>query len=158
MLHVISLAAVLYGLWLGLSGHFEPLLLGLGVVSVVIAVVLAHRMDIVDHEGHPIQLSWRAVFFWPWLAWEIVKANIDVARLIVDPRLPISPRMIEVVAHQRSEVGLVTYANAITLTPGTVTTDVDGNRLQVHALTEAAAADLQSGEMDRRVVEMEGLI
>ena len=156
MLHVISLAAVLYGLWLGLSGHFEPQLLVLGVLSVIATVALARRMDVVDHEGHPVHLSWRAVTYWPWLGWEILKANVDVARLIVDPRLPIDPRVIEVEGHERTEVGLVTYANSITLTPGTVTVDVEGNRLQVHALTAAAAEALQTGDMDRRVAAMEG--
>ncbi len=156
MLHVISLAAVLYGLWLGLSGHFEPQLLVLGVLSVIATVALARRMDVVDHEGHPVHLSWRAFTYWPWLGWEILKANVDVARLIVDPRLPIDPRVIEVEGHERTEVGLVTYANSITLTPGTVTVDVEGNRLQVHALTAAAAEALQTGDMDRRVAAMEG--
>ena len=156
MLHVISLAAVLYGLWLGLSGHFEPQLLVLGVLSVIVTVALARRMDVVDHEGHPVHLSWRAVAYWSWLGWEILKANVDVARLIVDPRLPIDPRVIEVEGHERSEVGLVTYANSITLTPGTVTVDVEGNRLQVHALTAAAAEALQTGDMDQRVAAMEG--
>ena len=154
LLHVISLATVLYGLWLGLSGHYKPHLLILGVLSVIVAVALARRMDVVDHEGHPVHLSWRAAAYWPWLGWEILKSNVEIARLILHPRMPISPRMIEVEGSQRTEVGLVTYANSITLTPGTVTVDVEGKRLQVHALTAGSAAALEAGEMDRRVAAM----
>ena len=107
-------------------------------------------------EGHPIHLTWRAVTYWPWLAWEIVKANIQVARIVVDPRLPIDPRVITVKAGQGDDLGWVTYANSITLTPGTVSIDVRGPTIEVHALTGDFAAGLESGEMDRRVTGMTG--
>ena len=156
MLRVASLAAVLFGLWLVLSGHYKPSLLILGVASVVVVVAIAHRMDVVDHEGHPVRLTWRAVGYWGWLGWEIVKSNIDVAKIIVTPALPISPTMIRVPATQQTELGHVIFANSITLTPGTVTVDVTERTLGVHALTRAGAEALASGEMDRRVTAVEG--
>lgn len=156
MLHAISLVLVLFGTWLLLSGFFEPLLLGLGIVSCLVVGVIAHRMDMVDHEGHPIHLGWRALTYWIWLAMEIVKANLDVARRIVDPKLPIHPVLIQVKTSQRSELGQVIYANSITLTPGTVSIRVAENTILVHAVAEEMAKDLESGEMDRRVTAMEG--
>jgi multicomponent Na+:H+ antiporter subunit E len=101
-------------------------------------------------------LPLRALLYIPWLILEVVKSNIDVARRILDPRLPISPRVIEVQASQRRDIGRVIYANSITLTPGTVSIDTDGDRITVHALTEEAAAGLLTGEMDRRVTRFEG--
>lgn len=71
--------------------------------------------------------------------------------------MPISPKVTRVTASQRSAIGLVTYANSITLTPGTVSIEVDNHTIVVHALTEAADRALQDGEMDRRVAEMEGI-
>ena len=71
------------------------------------------------------------------------------------PSLPISPTLINVKASQQSVVGVVTYANSITLTPGTVTISVDKDIMTVHALTRNAAEGLESGEMDRRVTDME---
>ena len=156
MLHAVSLGFVLAILWLLLSGHFEPLLLGLGVVSVVIVVAVAHRMDVIDHEGHPVHLTWRAILYWPWLLWEIVKANIDVAKAIVQGEMPIEPTVMNVKCTQKSELGQVVYANSITLTPGTVTIAVLGDTLHVHALTPGAREGLETGEMDRRVTAVEG--
>lgn len=147
---------MLYGLWLVLSGHFELILLTLGGLSVIAVVVIAHRMDVVDREGHPMHLSWRGMTYWPWLGREIVKANIDVARIIMTPSLPISPVMIRVDATQKSELGHVIFANSITLTPGTVAVDLDAKSIGVHALSAAAAQELAAGEMDRRVTAMEG--
>lgn len=157
MAQAISLGAVLFGLWLLLSGHYTPLLLGFGVASCALVVLISARMDVVDREGHPIHLGPRALTYWPWLFVEIVKANIDVAKRIVDPKLPISPTMLRVKASQKTEVGRVIYANSITLTPGTVSVELEGDMIEVHALTAEGAASLEEGEMDRRVTAMEGL-
>lgn len=154
-LHAIGLAVVSAAIWLLLSGHFEPLLLFLGVVSVTVCVLIALRMDLVDHESVPTQITWNVLRYIPWLAWEVVKANIDVAKRIIDPKLPISPTMFETPASQKSDLGHMIYANSITLTPGTVSMDLEPGRILVHALSREGAADIQSGEMDRRVAELE---
>lgn len=154
MLHALSMGLVLFVVWLLLSGIFEPLLLGLGVASCVAVVYIAHRMDVIDHEGHPIHLTWRTVLYFPWLVSEIVKANVDVALAIVRPAMPVEPQLLDVKASQKDDLGRVIYANSITLTPGTVTIATDGSAFTVHALTRAAAEALESGDMDRRVSAM----
>ena len=154
MLHAFSMGLVLYVLWLLLSGIFEPLLLGLGVASCIVVLYIAHRMDVIDREGHPIDLTWRTVLYFPWLIWEIVKANIDVALAIVRPAMAIEPRLLDIEAAQKDDLGRVIYANSITLTPGTVTIATEGSAFTVHALTRAAAKGLESGDMDRRVSAM----
>ena len=155
MKYTVSLSLVLYGTWLLWSGHYTPLLLSFGVLSCVVVVAIARRMRIVDQEGAPVELPLRVLSYLPWLLWEIVKSNVDVARRILTPGLPISPRLIKIKAGQRSDIGRVIYANSITLTPGTVTVGVEGDELTVHALTEEAASSLQTGEMDRRVTRVE---
>ncbi len=156
MQRTVTLSGVLFVVWLLLSGYFEPLMLGLGVASVAAVVYIAHRMEVVDHEGHPVHLTWRALAYWPWLLWEIVKANIDIAWVILRPRMPIQPNVFTVPGSQRSELGNVIYANSITLTPGTVTIALEDGKLTVHALTRDSAAGIESGDMDRRVSAMEG--
>ena len=151
MLHAVSLGLVLFITWLLLSGFFEPLLLTFGVVSCALVVWIVHRMDVVDHEGHPIHLGLWIIGYWVWLIGEIVKANIDVARRIVDPKLPIQPNVFWTKASQKTDLGQVIYANSITLTPGTVSMRVTGGSILVHALTTQAAADVEKGDMDRRV-------
>lgn len=156
MLQALSLGAVLYGLWLLLSGHYQPLLLGLGLASTIVVVLIARRMDLIDREGHPIHLSWRFLLYLPWLGWEIVKANIDIARVIVRPKMVIGPTVLRLKGTQKSELGHVIYANSITLTPGTVTIGLEEGVLSVHALTRESAEGLISGDMDRRVTAVEG--
>ena len=155
MLHALSLGLVLFILWLLLSGFFEILLLSLGAGSVLAVVWIAYRMDVIDHEGHPVHLTARALLYWPWLTMEIIKTNIDVAAVIVRRKMPIHPSVIKVKATQETELGQVIYANSITLTPGTVTIAVDKDIMTIHALTRGAAKDLESGEMDRRVTNLE---
>lgn len=156
MLRLASLAVVLFFFWLGLSGYFKPFLLIAGVCSALFCAFLAARMRIVDTEGLPIHLSISAVTYWPWLYLEIIKSALNVSRIIIDPRLPISPVMTDVVASQKTTVGRATYANSITLTPGTITAGVEGNILTVHALTREGADDLEAGGMDARVRRFEG--
>jgi len=156
VVHSISLGVVLAAVWLLLSGHFEPLILMLGLASCVIVVTITKRMDLVDHEGHPIHLTWRAIGYWLWLSWEIIKANIDVARRVLAPTMVINPTMVRLASSQKSDLGLVIYANSITLTPGTVSVDVEPGEILVHALSRDAARDLEIGEMDRRVSQVEG--
>ncbi len=156
MAHVVSLTAGLAILWLLLSGHYDPLLLSFGAGSCLFVVYVAHRMDVVDHEGHPVHLTWRLALYWPWLFWEIVKSNIAVARIVLDPKLPIAPRIIKAKASQKSDLGRVVFANSITLTPGTVSIWVYPDHIEVHALDRSFDEDLQSGEMDRRASAVEG--
>ena len=156
MLHALSLGGVLGLLWLLLSGIFEGWLLTLGFCSLVVVVIFANRMDVIDREGHPIHISWRALLYWPWLAREIVNANIDVAKVILSPELPITPKVLRINATQVTELGHVFYANSITLTPGTVTLSLENGAMGVHSLTKAAEEGLLSGEMDRRVHAVEG--
>jgi multicomponent Na+:H+ antiporter subunit E len=150
LLRAIGLGAALFGFWLALSGHYTPLLLGFGVGSTVLVVYLSLRMDLVDSEGVPIEIYGRIWVYLPWLLKEIFVANVAVAKVILDPKLPISPRMVVFHGSQTSDLGRVLYANSITLTPGTITTGVEGQDFQIHALS---AADLETDEedqMDRR--------
>ena len=154
-MRLISLAVVLYLFWLALSGYFKAFLLIGGLLSTLAVVLLARRMKLLDTEGHPAHLLPAAVTYWPWLLWEIIKAGWAVTKAVLRPRLAISPTMTRVVATQRSAAGIVTYANSITLTPGTITTGVDGNILTVHALAHGGAIDLEGGGMDARVTQFE---
>jgi multicomponent Na+:H+ antiporter subunit E len=126
-------------------------------VALVVAL-LGVRSGYSDEEGHPVDYIVQGLVYWPWLVVEIAKSAWAVARIIVDPRLPISPRLIRTKASQRTAVGIATYANSITLTPGTITVEVNRREREfvVHALTAESAADVEAGAMDRRVRAFEG--
>lgn len=151
MKHASSLALMLAALWWLLSGQTAPLLLGLGLASVLAVTALARRMTLIDHESHPIHLSGGLARYWLQLLREILVSNLDVARRIVAPRLAIAPHFLRVRTRQPTDLGKVILANSITLTPGTVTVDLEGDQLLVHALTEAGGAAVAAGQLDRRV-------
>lgn len=155
MRHAVAVA-LLFAFWVLLSGYFTAFLLTMGALSAVGVAALAWRMTVIDHEGHPYQLGPAALAYWPWLFKEIVKSAWDVSKIILHPRLPISPCWVRVKASQKTVVGRVTFANSITLTPGTITVDAESDTFLVHALTKEGAAGLEEGEMDRRVAAFEG--
>ncbi|MEL6623474.1 MAG: Na+/H+ antiporter subunit E [Pseudomonadota bacterium] len=155
-MRTVLLAALLAAFWLLLSGFLKPLLLIFGVLSVGLAVYAAQLMRTTDEEGMPIQLIGGFIAYLPWLLVEIVKSSWSVAQIVLDPKLPISPTMTVVKGSQQGAVALNVYANSITLTPGTITVEIDDNELLVHALLKENADDLEEGGMDRRVSQFEG--
>jgi multicomponent Na+:H+ antiporter subunit E len=153
---IAALVATLFAFWLLLSGIYTPFLVLTGLASSVAVAALAWRMEVADREGHPIHLTLGAIAYWPWLVKEIVKSGWQVARIILSPGLPISPTLARFKPSQTTVVGLVTHANSITLTPGTLTVDAGRREFLVHALTRVGAAGLAGSEMDRRVTRLEG--
>jgi len=147
----VSLVVSLYLFWLLLSGFFTPFLMAAGLGSAVAVVWVARRMNVVDPEGHPIHLGPKVLLYWPWLLKEIVKSAWTVSRIIMDPKLPISPTLVRFKPTQKSDVGLVIHANSITLTPGTITIEAGPNEFLVHGVTRAVAEGAVDSEMDRRV-------
>ncbi|MBP6851904.1 MAG: Na+/H+ antiporter subunit E [Rhodoferax sp.] len=156
MFRSVSLFAFLYLFWLLLSGFFTAFLMSAGVGCALAVVWFARRMDVVDAEGHPIHLSGTAFLYWPWLLKEVVKSAWDVSKIILHPRLPISPTLVRFKPGQRTDVGLVIHANSITLTPGTIAIEADAQEFLVHGLTRAGALAVVDSEMDRRVCACEG--
>ena len=157
MRHIV-LGSLLFAFWLVLSGHYTPMLVAAGAVSAVLCVFAMVRVRAVDAEGQPFELLWGALSYFPWLMGEIAKSAWAVTKIILHPSLPISPTMTVVRASQKTAAGVATYANSITLTPGTITVGVNGNELVVHALVVDGALDLEGGGMDRRVSRFEGSV
>jgi len=156
MVRYATLVAALYLFWILMSGMFEPFLLAAGLGSALAVTWIARGMQIFDREGHPFHLTWAALAYWPWLIREIMKSAVEVARIILDPKLPASPTVVRFRPRQKTAVGLVTHANSITLTPGTLSIEVAREGFMVHALTAEGAAATAASEMDRRVERFEG--
>jgi len=156
-MRLVLMAAALFAYWLALSGHYETWLVVSGAVLAVAVTVFCWRKGIADAEGFPIGLMFRAVIYWPWLAWQILLSGLRVTRLILTPGLPISPTLVKVEAEQKTAVGLVTYGNSITLTPGTITVEATekGRALWVHAIERAGAEGFADDEMNHHVAWFE---
>lgn len=155
MKHTISLTLMLAALWLLNSGHYTPLIIALGIVSILLVIIIVHMMDVVDHESQPIHLTQRLPAYWAWLAKELVLSNIDVVKRIWKGNDSIYPTIGTLKISQKTDIGRVIYANSITLTPGTITIDLEDDTIVVHALTQEGLQALEAGEMDRRVTALE---
>ena len=158
----LTLFVLLALTWVALSGHYstEPLILFFGVVSCLLVVWLARRMDRFAGDAllppGVVGMLLRSVVYVPFLALKIVHANLRVCRLLLDRRLQVEPKVLRVKASQQTDVGRMIHANSITLTPGTVTLDVRGDELLVHALDQVSASSVVTGEIDRAVTRLEG--
>lgn len=154
-MYYLILTCILFLYWLLLSGHTSILLLSLGLASVILVVWLVRRMD--SNDNAPSRMLFKMEFFsyLGWLIWQVIITNIDVARRIWDPSLPIKPACRKIKVSIKDPLIKTIYANSITLTPGTVTTEVGEDYFIVHALNEEGLDELEEGEMEARLSRLE---
>ncbi|MFC3226146.1 Na+/H+ antiporter subunit E [Marinibaculum pumilum] len=157
MRHTVTLVLALVAFWFAMSNLYKPLVLALGAVSILLVFLVSRRMAVNDPEGVPVRFGLRAILYWPWLAKEIVISALKVCRIIVAPRMPLSPTVAALPAPQKTTTGRVTYANSITLTPATLTLALEDDCVIVHALQAGGIEDLREGGMAKRVTAFEGL-
>ena len=149
----ITLFIVLFGFWLLMSGYYTPLILSLGVISCILCVYLTIKGKFLDNETIPIYFFPRLFQYTVWLIKEIFISNIVTAKVILFKTE--DPELFSVKASQKTNEGKVTYANSITLTPGTVTTQIKNDTFEVHALTKEFGDDVRSSVMDKMVTWLE---
>jgi len=140
--------ATCFGLWLVLSGHPTPFHLLEGALASGLVTYLNRDLEVVSAA---VRCSPRFLRYLPWLLKEIVIANLQVIRVVLDPRLPVDPTIVRFSTRLAGDLAVTTFANSITLTPGTVTVDVDGKDFVVHALTHQTPESF--AVMERRVGE-----
>ena len=145
---------ILLSLWLLMSGHYSFLIISLGVISCLFCVYLAKRANLIDNEGLPLFFLPRLLNYLLWLFKEIFNSNIGTAKAIITGN--INPEIFIVKSSQNTDVAKVTYANSITLTPGTVTIQINEDKFEVHALNSDFGNDVRSNVMDKKVKWLEG--
>lgn len=155
-LQTVSLGVLLVIFWLLNSGHYTPMILSFGALSIVLVTVIAKRMNVIDEESLPLHLTTSIPAYYLWLFKELIVSNVDVVARIWRGESSISPAMAVIRIDHVSDLGRVIYANSITLTPGTFTTDVSANTITVHALCGNSITTLNNGEMAARIKRMEG--
>lgn len=164
IIFIAAQAIFLYAFWLGLSGRTRPLELVMGLFAVALVVTMTSHVAESHHpEGsalpgtHPEQFRpFRLLMYFPWLLLQIVKANLEVAYLVLHPG-HLNPVLVEFRTTLHSEASQVLLAHSITLTPGTITIDVHDGRYLVHAITPESAESLFQGHMQQRVQQIFGL-
>ena len=151
---VALLTTLLIVAWLLWSGLFKPLLLGLGLFSVLLTLYILKRMGYFANETFAFRYSPRLLGFWVWLGKEIVVSSLQVTRAVLSWQLKFAPQTVELDVTEVDALDQALLGNSITLTPGTLTLDVHEDRLLVHTLNPEVAEALKEGEMLRRVIEL----
>lgn len=152
----IGTFVILLGLWLLLSGIYEPMIIGFGVFSVLVAIVFVARMDAADGDRVRLGLRpWALIRYVGWLMVEIAKANWTVTKIVLSPNMKIHQHLFVVPYSQKTDLAQVIYANSITLTPGTITVETESRDFLVHALAFSPNDITALANMDRRVTATE---
>ncbi len=145
---ILTLAMV--AAWLTLSGYFIPMILTFGVISIAIVVWMCRRMGILDGETVPYLSILQTLSYFVWLFVEIVKANMQVVKAVLSPDLEVSPTLVKIPLNTDVDIAETMFANSITLTPGTVSVDMQPDYILVHALLEEMSAPEDFTEMEKR--------
>ena len=141
-------------LWLIFSGVYESLTLSFGVVSVLIVTAINSSLSMFSVSKASFSYKKFLFFYLPWILKEIVVSGIKTSAAILGFKKFKSDAK-KIKASQRTPLGTLIYGNSITLTPGTVTIEVDQGDLFVHALCDSSLNELEDGEMDKRVSDLE---
>ena len=150
MMYLPGLLIALALLWFGLSGETSPFFLGLSVIAILLTLLLSARLKVIDRNASPYHRAPQLLLYMGWLVVEIVKANVAVIVRVLGPRHAIDPAVVRLRTRARTDLGKALFANSITLTPGTVSVDVDGDKVLVHALVRENASVASFEPMDRR--------
>lgn len=157
MLRTIITVVVLFCLWLLMSGIYQGFIVMLGFIASAIAVFVVRRMDDVADTGRlEIRLKiLNTIGYFFWLLVEIAKSNLLVTKTILGLNPSIKQHFFKVPCTQETEVGKTTFANSITLTPGTISVEHEGEEIWVHALSYSEE-DLDAlADMNSRVSNIE---
>ena len=152
----VPLVPILAVFWLILSDHVEPLPLMLGALSVAVVCGMAWRAEIYLHPDVTVRFVLRLPWFFIWLAGKVFLSALGVMRYVWSPRPMLQPVVAPTPAENLSELAQVAYANAITLTPGTLALDIDDDRILVHSLDPAGVDELRGGAMLNHVRRLGG--
>ena len=153
---LLLLTVLLAAAWLFWSGLYKPLLLALGAVSCALTIWVVNRMGYFGAAVFAFRYNARLLGFWGWLSREIVSSSIAVARHVLTPKIGVEPRVVRLDVSHLEPVDQALLGNSITLTPGTLSLDIDEGQLLVHALDVEGAQALLDGEMTRRVEALRG--
>lgn len=145
----------LFILWCLLSGYFKTSLIVFGVLSCALVTYLSIKLKIYSRQHERIKFNLRLPLYIPWLFKEILKSNLHVARCILSSNKNINLQTVYCKPSQKTMTGLAVHANSITLTPGTISVDLNENEILVHALSNHTAQGIIECEIDKRVSKIE---
>ena len=144
-------AMALFVFWILLSASFEWVHLCLGLIcSLAVAWVNSGHSPFIPK----FRIWSRVLLYIPWLFYKIIQSSLHLTKLILHPALPIDPKLISLESNLNHHAAVVLFGNSVTLTPGTITAEVDRNHLIVHAMDKVSSDDITSKEMELKIAEI----
>ena len=163
LISVVLQFVLLFAFWLLLSGRFEAKYVSIGVLSAGLVTFLTNDLfhsalsygERVEAKTRSVLLQmWRFLLYLPWLLSRIIMANIQVAYLVLHPKMPIDPGLLVFRTRMKKGIAQVTLANSITLTPGTITTSLENGRYIIHTLKRPLAGELEDATMQNKIARV----
>ncbi len=154
---VVIQGAILLGLWLIFSGHYDVFHISMGVLSVALIMLLNRSLfsiRLFPGDVHRQLQIRRMLPYAVWLVKEVLLAALQVARIVLSPRRPVDPSLLGFYADLPNAGSQTILANSITLTPGTITIDITHGRFLVHAISDGSSQSLVDGIMPARVARL----
>lgn len=157
--NTIIQAALLMIFWLLLSGHYDLMHISFGIFSVILVVIInyplrRHLLAMEEHsEAWNLSLP-RLILYIPWLLWQIVIASIQVACVVLHPKCPIDPALLRFKTSLGNTCSKVILGNSITLTPGTITLEIEEDEFVVHALMDISSSGIIDGTLPGQVAKL----
>lgn len=124
----------------------EKAVVGSVVVLIVSLMFMGSRHCFSDFRYTPAAFMHAFIYIFIFL-WELIKSNLDVARRVISPSLPINPGIVEVKTKLKTKTGRFLLANSITLTPGTLTVATEGDIFYIHWI-DVESTDIQKATKD----------
>ena len=163
LLSIILQFVILFAFWLLLSGRYQVKYIIIGAISAALVTFLTNDLfyfalqrgeKLGIKSGQVFRQIWRFLLYIPWLLLQIILANVQVAYLVLHPKMPIEPVLLLFRTRMRKGMAQVTLANSITLTPGTITVSLEDGNYIIHTLKPPLASGLVDGTMQRKVARV----
>jgi multicomponent Na+:H+ antiporter subunit E len=148
---------IMFSFWILLSGEFTFVLITSGVVASLIVAYMSHDIFIgkADLKVETIRVL-KFIKYLPWLLWQVVISNVEIAYLVLNPKLLADPKIVFFKPDLKTDMGIVTLAHSITLTPGTITIDASKEEFVIHSIWQKTAESIIDEDAKRKVKQIEG--
>ncbi len=157
--NTIFQAVLMMVFWLVMSGHYDLMHVSFGIFSVILVLLINHSIRrhiyTLGEHSDALKLSlMRLVYYVPWLLWQIVVASLQVAYVVLHPKCPVDPALLRFKTRLANTSSRVILGNSITLTPGTITLDIQRDEFLVHSLMDISSTGIIDGTLPGEVAKL----
>jgi len=157
--NTILQAILLMVFWLIMSGHYDLMHVSFGIFSVALVMLIHYRIrkhlfTLGEHSAALKLRLARLAYYIPWLLWQIVVASLQVAYVVLHPKCPIDPAVLRFRTRLGNTSSKVILGNSITLTPGTITLEIERDEFLVHSLMDVSSSGIVDGSLPGEVAKL----